>query len=99
MPQGSPRPRVMRIARKAAAAAIVRGGLVRLLGGNFLPTLGNIVLAGKAARTSSSWQIQSSRGRREGTGEGKKMKSPGICLGFFISREPKMAASHGYAIR
>jgi hypothetical protein len=59
MPQGRPRPRVMHIARRAAAAAIIRGGLVRLLGGNFLPTLGNIVLAGEAACTSSSWQIQS----------------------------------------
>jgi hypothetical protein len=49
----------MRIARRAAAAAIVRGGLVRLLGGNFLPTLGNIVLADEAACTRSYGQIQS----------------------------------------
>jgi hypothetical protein len=59
MPQGRPRPRVMRIARRAAAAAIVRGGLVRLLGGNFLPTLGTIVLADEAACTQRYGQIQS----------------------------------------
>ena len=61
MPQGRPRPRVMRIARRAAAAAIVRGGLVRLLGGNFLSTLGNIVLADEAACTQRYGQIQSFR--------------------------------------
>jgi hypothetical protein len=58
MPQGRPRPRVRRIARRAAAAAIIRGGLVRLLGGNFLPTLGKIVLADEAACTRSYGQIQ-----------------------------------------
>jgi len=59
MPQGRPRPSVMRIARRAAAAAIVRGGLVRLLGGNFLPTLGTIVLADEAACPQRYGQIQS----------------------------------------
>jgi hypothetical protein len=59
MPQSRPRPRVMRIARRAAAAAIIRGGLVRLLGGNFLPPLGNIVLADEAACTRSYGQIPS----------------------------------------
>jgi len=49
----------MRIARRAAAAAIVRGGLVWLLGGNFLPTLGTIVLADEAACTQRYGQIQS----------------------------------------
>jgi hypothetical protein len=59
MPQGRPRPRVMRIARRAAAAAIILGGFVRLLGGNFLPTLGNMVLAGEAACTQHYGPIQS----------------------------------------
>jgi len=59
MPQGRPRPRVMRIAWRAAAAAIIRGGLVRLLEGNFLPTLGTIVLADEAACTQCYGQIQS----------------------------------------
>ncbi len=61
MPQGRPGPRVRRIARRATAVAIVRGGLVRLPGGNFLPPLGNMVLAGEAACTPSSWQIPSFR--------------------------------------
>jgi hypothetical protein len=38
---------------------IVRGGLVRRPGGNFLPPLGKMVLAGGAACTPSSRQIQS----------------------------------------
>ena len=59
MPQGRPRPRIMPIARRTSAAAIVRGGLVRLLGGNLLPTLGNIVLADEAACTQRDGQIQS----------------------------------------
>jgi hypothetical protein len=49
----------MRIARRAAAAAIVRVGLVWLLGGNFLPTLGTIVLANEAACTQRYGQRQS----------------------------------------
>jgi hypothetical protein len=64
MPQGRLRPSVMRIARRAAAAAIVRGNLMRRPAGNFLPTLGTIVLAGEAACTQSYGQIQSFR--REG---------------------------------
>jgi hypothetical protein len=59
MPQGRPRPRVMCIAWRAAAAAIVPGGLVWLLGGNFLPALGNMVLADEAACTQRYGQIQS----------------------------------------
>jgi hypothetical protein len=43
----------MRIARRATAAAIVRGGLVRLRGGNFLPPLSKMVLAGEAALTAA----------------------------------------------
>ena len=49
----------MRIARRAAAAAIVREGLVWLLGGNFLPTLGKIVLADEVACTQRYGQRQS----------------------------------------
>jgi hypothetical protein len=49
----------MRIVRRAAAAVIVRGSLVQLLGGNFLPTLGNMVLADEAACTQCYGQRQS----------------------------------------
>ena len=74
----------MRIARKAAAAAIVRGGLVRLLGGNFLPTLGNIVLLTRRRARSTMGRYRHANGRGGKTGE-RKEKGSGGMLGAFRS--------------